>query len=128
MSRKVIWTDKCNTPGGHYSQGITYNGILYTSGIVPVKPKTHEVVGKTIEEATKQTMNNLSEVAKAAGTSLENALKFTVYLTNMSDFKRFNDVYATYFTNEPPARTTVTIAGLLRTIIEIEAIIAIPEN
>lgn len=127
MSRKVIWTDKCNTPGGHYSQGITYNGILYTSGIVPVKPQTHDVVGDSIQEATRQTMNNLSEVAKTAGTSLENALKLTVYLTNMNDFKGFNEVYATYFSNEPPARTTVTIAGLLRTIIEIEAIIAIPE-
>jgi len=68
VNRKIVWTDKCNTPGGHYSQGIINNGRLYTSGIVPVKPITHEVVGDSIEKATQQTMDNLSEVASAAGT------------------------------------------------------------
>ena len=125
MSREVIFSKNCNTPGGYYSQAITHNGILYTSGIVPVKPETDEVVGDSIEDATKQTMDNLSELAKTAGTSLANAIKFTVYLTDMTDFKRFDAVYKTYFKGDPPARTTVSVTGLLRTIIEIEAIIAI---
>lgn len=125
MERKVIFSKNCNTPGGYYSQAITHNGILYTSGIVPVKPVTNEIVGASIEDATRQTMDNLNELAKTAGTSLDNAIKFTVYLTNMSDFKRFDTVYKTYFMGEPPARTTVSVTGLLRTIIEIEAIIAL---
>ena len=125
MSRKVIYSENCNTPGGYYSQGIAHNGILYTSGIVPVKPVTNEVVGSSIEDATIQTMDNLIELAKTAGTSLDKAIKFTVYLTDMADFKRFDAIYKTYFKGEPPARTTVAVSGLLRTIIEIEAIIAI---
>lgn len=123
--KKVIWTDKCNTPGGHYSQGIVHNNILYTSGIVPVEPGTHKVIDASIEAATRQTLNNLKEVANAAGTSLENALKITVFLTNMKLFPGFNKVYEEYFQHDPPARSTIGVSSLLRTMIEIEAIIAI---
>ncbi len=127
MTKQVIWTDKCNTPGGHYSQGIVHNGILYTSGIVPVVPGTHEVIDSSIEDATRRTLDNLSAVAEAAGTSLDHTVKVTVFLTNMKLFQRFNAVYAEYFSDPPPARSTVGVTDLLRTMIEIEAIIALPE-
>ena len=126
MMKKVIFTDKCNTPGGHYSQGIVHNDVLYTSGIVPVVPGTKDVVDSSIEDATRRTLDNLKAVAEAAGTSLENTLKVTVFLPDMSLFQRFNAVYKEYFPVDPPARSTVG-AQLMRTIIEIEAVIAIPQ-
>ena len=126
MTKKIIWTDKCNTPGGHYSQGVVHNDILYTSGIVPVVPKTHEVVDSSIEDATIRTLENLKAVAEAAGTSLDHTLKVTVFLTDMSLFSRFNKIYSEYFNINPPARSTVGVESLLRTMIEIEAIIEIP--
>ena len=126
MMKKVIFTEKCNAPGGHYSQGIVHNDVLYTSGIVPVVPGTKEVVDSSIEDATRRTLDNLKAVAGAAGTSLENTLKVTVFLPDMGLFQRFNAVYKEYFPGDPPARSTVG-AQLMRTMIEIEAVIAIPQ-
>jgi 2-iminobutanoate/2-iminopropanoate deaminase len=126
MSIEVIKTAKGTPPGGHYSQGMKFGNLLFTAGQVPVDPVTSELRNESIEEETRQTLDNLSAVAEAAGTSLKNALKLTVFLTDMSLFPRFNKVYAEYFPENPPARSTVQVGPLLRDVhIEIEAIIAI---
>ncbi|MCE7737173.1 MAG: hypothetical protein GPJ54_19960 [Candidatus Heimdallarchaeota archaeon] len=126
MSIQVIQTEKGTPPGGHYSQGMKFGNLLFTAGQVPVDPLTSELRNSSIEEETRQTLDNLTAVAEAAGTSLKNALKVTVFLTDMNLFPRFNAVYAEYFPENPPARSTVQVGPLLRDVhVEIEAIIAI---
>ena len=128
MSIQVIQTEKGTPPGGHYSQGMKFGNLLFTAGQVPVDPLTSELRNSSIEEETRQTLDNLTAVAEAAGTSLKNTLKVTVFLTDMKLFSRFNAVYAEYFPENPPARSTVQVGPLLRDVhVEIEAIIAIFE-
>ena len=126
MSIHVIKTEKGTPPGGHYSQGMKFGNLLFTAGQVPVDPTTSELRNSSIEEETRQTLDNLAAIAEAAGTSLKNTLKVTVFLTDMKLFPRFNSVYAEYFPENPPARSTVQVGPLLREVhVEIEAIIAI---
>ena len=126
MSIQVIKSEKGTPPGGHYSQGIKFGNLLFTAGQVPVDPTTSELRNSSIEEETRQTLDNLKAVAEAAGTSLKNTLKVTVFLTDMKLFPRFNSVYTEYFPENPPARSTVQVGPLLREVhVEIEAIIAI---
>ena len=122
----VIKTEKGTQPGGHYSQGLKFGNLLFTAGQVPADPITNELRNENIEQETRQTLDNLGAIAKAAGTSLDKTLKVTVYLTDMKLFHRFNTIYAEYFPNNPPARSTVEVGALLRDVhIEIDAIIAI---
>ncbi|OLS24520.1 MAG: Enamine/imine deaminase [Candidatus Heimdallarchaeota archaeon LC_3] len=124
---EVIKSDKGSPPGGHYSQGIKVGNFLFTAGQVPVDPITKKVVNGSIENETHQVMKNLAGVAEAAGTSLSNTVKTTVFLTDMRYFNGFNKVYAEYYPINPPARSTVMVGPLLRDVhIEIEAIIYIP--
>ncbi len=126
---EVIKTDKGSPPGGHYSQGIKVGNFLFTAGQVPVDPITKKVVNDTIENETHQVMKNLAGIAEAAGTSLSNTVKTTVFLTDMRHFTGFNSVYAEYYHINPPARSTVMVGPLLRDVhVEIEAIIYIPDN
>lgn len=126
MSIQVIRSEKGTPPGGHYSQGMKFGNLLFTAGQVPVDPVTSELRNSSIEEETRQTLDNLAAVAESAGTSLKNTLKVTVFLTDMKLFQRFNAVYAEYFPENPPARSTVQVGPLLRDVhVEIEAIIAI---
>ncbi len=126
MSIQVIRTEKGTPPGGHYSQGMKFGNLLFTAGQVPVDPLTSELRNSSIEEETRQTFDNFAAVAEAAGTSLRNTVKVTVFLTDMKLFPRFNAVYAGYFPENPPARSTVQVGPLLRDVhVEIEAIIAI---
>lgn len=127
MTIEVISSTEGTPPGGHYSQGIKLGNLLFTAGQVPVDPKSGKLMNASIEEETRQTLDNLKAVAAAAGTSLSNTTKVTVFLTDMSLFSRFNKVYAEYFPVKPPARSTVEVGALLRDVhVEIEAIIAIP--
>lgn len=127
MTIEVISSTEGTPPGGHYSQGIKLGNLLFTAGQVPVDPKSGKLMNASIEEETRQTLDNLKAVAAAAGTSLSNTIKVTVFLTDMSMFSRFNKVYAEYFPVKPPARSTVEVGALLRDVhVEIEAIIAIP--
>ncbi len=127
MTIEVIKTERGTPPGGHYSQGKKFGNLLFTAGQVAVDPTTGELRNSSIEEETRQTLDNLSAVAEVAGTSLKNTLKVTVFLTDMKLFPGFNSVYAEYFPDDPPARSTVQIGPLLREFrVEIEAIIAIP--
>ena len=105
-----------NAPGaiGPYSQAVKAGGMVFCSGQIPIDPKTGEFVSQVVSEQTEQVLNNLSEVLKAAGTSLDNVVKTTVFLADMNDFVEMNEVYSRYFSDNKPARATVQAARLPR--------------
>ena len=111
--KKIIYTDNAPAPIGPYNQAILVNETLYTSGQIALDPKTMELVLDTIEIETKQVMENLKAVLKAAEMTFDHVVKATIFIINMNDFARINAVYATYF-NEAiaPARETVQVACL----------------
>lgn len=107
---------------GPYSQGYIVNGLLFTSGQIPLNPATGEIVGTTIEDQTHQVMKNLGALLEAAGVSYENVVKTTCFLANMDDFAAFNMVYAQYMT-EKPARSCVAVKTLPKNVLcEVELI------
>jgi 2-iminobutanoate/2-iminopropanoate deaminase len=108
----VVATDKAPQAIGPYSQAIAGGRLVFTAGQVALDPKTGELVGKTIAEQTEQVMRNLTAVLAAAGTSLSQVVKTTVYLADMADFAAMNEVYAKHFGGHKPARSTVQAAGL----------------
>lgn len=108
---------------GPYSQAIKVDGFVFVSGQIPTDPNTGQFVPGGIHEQTEQVLKNLSAVLTAAGSSLEQVVKTTVFLADMKDFSSMNEVYAKFFTDVPPARATVAAAGLPRDArVEIEAI------
>ena len=110
---------------GPYSQAIKVGDLVFTSGQIPLNPKTGEMVGTTIEEQTEQVMQNLGAVLKAAGSGFEKAIKTTCFLANIADFAAFNGVYAKYFT-EKPARSCVAVKDLPKgALVEVEVIAAL---
>lgn len=122
MKREIIHTN--NAPGaiGPYSQGIIVGDFVYTSGQIPINPATG-VMESDIKLATKQSMENVKAILEAAGTSLENVVKTSIFLKDLNDFAAVNEVYGTYFTENPPARSCVQVAKLPKdAVIEIEAI------
>ena len=119
---KVVYTDKAPAAIGPYSQAMILNGVLFTSGQIPVDPATGELSGDTIEVQAEQVMKNLGEVLKEAGSSFENAVKTTCFLADMGDFAKFNEVYAKYFVNKP-ARSCVAVKTLPKNVLcEVEVI------
>lgn len=112
--KETVSTD--NAPGaiGPYSQAIKVNGMVFCSGQIPIDPATGEFVSESVAEQTEQVLKNLSEVLKAAGTSLDNVVKTTVFLADMNDFVAMNEVYGRYFSDNKPARATVQAARLPR--------------
>jgi len=105
-----------NAPGaiGPYSQAIKAGGMVFCSGQIPIDPQTGEFVSDVVGEQTEQVLKNLSEVLKAAGTSLDNVVKTTVFLADMNDFVEMNEVYSRFFVDNKPARATVQAARLPR--------------
>lgn len=123
MKREPIASDGAPRPIGPYSPAIKTDLLIYCAGQTPINPATGELVTGSVQEQTARVLENLSAVLKAAGTSLENVVKTTVFLTSMSDYAAMNEVYARYFPNVPPARTTIAVAGLPRGAqVEIECI------
>ena len=119
---KVVYTDKAPAAIGPYSQAMILNGVLFTSGQIPVDPATGEISGDTIETQAEQVMKNLGEVLKEAGSSFEKAVKTTCFLAAMGDFAKFNEVYAKYFVNKP-ARSCVAVKTLPKNVLcEVEVI------
>ena len=108
----VVATDAAPKAIGPYSQGITTDGLVFTAGQVALDPKSGELVGTTTAQQTEQVLKNLQAVLAAAGTSLDNVVKTTVYLADMADFAQMNEVYAKHFGTHKPARSTVQAAGL----------------
>ena len=122
MEKEVINTK--NAPGaiGPYSQGIIVGDFVYTSGQIPINPATG-VIETDIKSATKQSMENVKAILEAAGTSLEKVIKTSIFLKDLNDFAVVNEIYGTYFSENPPARSCVQVAKLPKdAVIEIEAI------
>jgi len=127
MIKKVIHTEKAPKAIGPYSQAIRTDSMIYTAGQVGLIPETGELVAATVEEQTRQAITNLQNVIGAAGSTLAHVVKTTVYLKDMNDFSKMNAVYAEFFGENPPARSTVAVAGLPKgAIVEIEAVALIP--
>jgi 2-iminobutanoate/2-iminopropanoate deaminase len=123
MNKKIISTDKSPAAIGPYNQGIVAGGVLYTSGQLPIHPVTGEVPA-SIEEQTAQVLENLKAIVEAAGATMENVVKCTVYIQSMSDFAAMNQVYATYFFDNPPARACVEVSKMAKNaLVEIDAIV-----
>jgi 2-iminobutanoate/2-iminopropanoate deaminase len=123
MAARAVATEKAPRAIGPYSQGIVCAGFLFLSGQVPIDPATGQLVRGTIEEEVARVLENLRGVLEAAGSGLERVVKTTVYLTDLADFEAMNAVYARYFGNNRPARSTVQVAALPRGArLEVEAI------
>lgn len=119
---KVVSTDKAPAAIGPYSQAMILNGVVFTSGQIPIDPATGEITAMTIEEQAEQVMKNLGEVLKEAGSSYEKTVKTTCFLSDMGDFAAFNEIYGKYFTGKP-ARSCVAVKTLPKNVLcEVEAI------
>ena len=119
---KVVYTEKAPAAIGPYSQAMILNGVLFTSGQIPVNPATGEINGDTIETQAEQVMKNLGALLKEAGVSYENVVKTTCFLADMGDFGKFNEIYARYFTGKP-ARSCVAVKTLPKNVLcEVEVI------
>jgi 2-iminobutanoate/2-iminopropanoate deaminase len=119
----IIETKSAPAPIGPYSQAVRANGFLFVSGQIPIQPESGFVVQGDISAQTRQVLRNLAAILEAAGSSLQKVVKTTIYLTNLDDFSRLNQVYAEYLGEVKPARATVQVARLPREVlVEIEAV------
>lgn len=108
---------------GPYSQAIEAGGFVFCSGQVSIDPKTNEVKLGTVEEQALQVMSNIGAVLKAANLDYKHVVKTTIFLTSMNDFAKVNEIYGKYFPEQPPARSTVAVAGLPKGVsVEIEVL------
>ncbi len=126
MKREIVHTDKAPKAIGPYSQAIRTETMIYTAGQTGLDPATGELIGSTVEEQTRQVLVNLQNVIEAAGSTLGNVVKTTVFLKDMNDFSKMNAIYAEFFGQNPPARSTVAVAGLPKGgLVEIEAVVLV---
>jgi 2-iminobutanoate/2-iminopropanoate deaminase len=112
--KETISTEKAPGAIGPYSQAVKAGNMVFCSGQIPIDPTTGEFVSNNVAEQTHQVLTNLSAVLEAAGTSLNNVVKTTVFLADMNDFTAMNEIYAEFFTDNKPARATVQAARLPR--------------
>jgi 2-iminobutanoate/2-iminopropanoate deaminase len=123
MPRIIISTEKAPKPAAVYSQAVKHGKMLYTAGQVAFDPKTGKIIGSTIEEQTRRTLENLKAVLEAAGYHFSDILKVNIFLKSPSDFQGMNKVYQEYFPEAPPARTTVQAEMMdPNLLIELEAV------
>jgi 2-iminobutanoate/2-iminopropanoate deaminase len=121
--REVIATNDGPKAIGPYSQAIKANGLVFLSGQIALDPATQQLISGDVAAQTERVLQNLAGVLKAAGSSIEQVVKTTVFLKNMSDFAAMNEVYGRYFTQAPPARSTVEVARLPKDVlVEIDVI------
>ncbi len=121
--KTIISTDKAPAAIGPYSQAIEVNGTIFTSGVIPIIPATGAIVEGGIEEQADQAIGNLVALLEAAGSSADKVVKTVVFIKNMDDFAKVNEIYSKYFTKDCPARSCVEVARLPKDVlIEIEAI------
>ncbi|MBZ5496884.1 MAG: RidA family protein [Acidobacteriia bacterium] len=121
--REIIETNSAPSPIGPYSQAIRANGFLFVSGQIPIDSATGEVITGDIAAQTRQVMKNLAAILTAAGSGLHQVVKTTVFLANLDDFARFNQVYGEFLGNAKPARATVQVSRLPKEVlIQLDAI------
>ncbi len=121
--KSIIATDRGPKAIGPYSQAIQANGFIFISGQIPLDPRTQQVVEGDMARQTERVLENLKGIVEAAGSSLDRAVKTTVFLKDLSDFAAMNEVYGRYFAKDPPARATVEVARLPKDVrVEIELI------
>ena len=112
MNHKVVQTDKAPAAIGPYSQAVIHNNVVYCSGQIPLDPDTMNVVDGGVEAQTKQVMENMKEVLLEAGTNFGKVIKCTIYLDDMGDFAKMNEVYSSCFGENPPAREAIAVETL----------------
>ncbi len=115
--KKRISTDQAPAAIGPYSQAIEHNGVLYCSGQIPLDPNTMEIVGDNASDQAKQVMKNLEMVLKEAGSDFSKVIKCSIFLDTMDDFQDVNEVYGAYFEKDPPARETVAVQTLPKSVL-----------
>lgn len=117
IMKKIISTENAPAAIGPYSQAVLHNGILYCSGQIPLNPETMEIVGDTAAEQAQQVMKNLEGVLHEAGSDFSKILKCSIFLDTMDDFAAVNEVYGAYFEKNPPARETVAVQTLPKSVL-----------
>jgi len=123
---QLVQTEGAPAAIGPYSQAIVHGGLIYTAGQIPLDPATGEIVGGDVRDHTVRVLENLDAVLRAAGGSLRSVIKTTVFLRDLNDFAAMNEVYARYFGEHRPARSTVQVARLPRdSTVEIEVVAAV---
>jgi 2-iminobutanoate/2-iminopropanoate deaminase len=126
--RRIVATGDAPAAIGPYSQGVVAGGFVFTAGQIPLDPATMELVEGGITEQSERVMRNLEAVLAAAGASFETVVKTTCFLADLDDFAAFNAVYARYFGDNPPGRSTVQVAKLPKgSLVEVECIAAVVE-
>ena len=127
MSLKIVHTDKAPAAIGPYSQGVVANGFLFTAGQIALDPASGQVVQGDVVAQTEQVMKNLAAVLATVGATWKDIVKTTIFLHDMNEFPRVNEVYGKALGDSRPARSTVQVSGLPRGVqVEIEAVVAIP--
>ena len=114
MKKEIIVTENAPAAFGPFCQAMKAKGFIFTSGILPLDPSTGKKVEGGIESETRQTLNNIKAILEAAGSSLNDVVKVTVYLTDMNDFKVVNEIYGQYFSEPYPARAALEVSGLAK--------------
>ena len=126
MSKEIISTENAPQAIGPYSQAVKAGNLMFISGQIPLDPKTGDLVSESIEEQAKQVLDNVKSICEAAGSSLDDIVKISIFLTDLNNFSVVNDVMKEYFSEPYPARATVEVSGLpLGVNVEIEAIVLI---
>ena len=129
LTSQTVQTDQAPAAIGPYSQGIIANGVLYTAGQIALDPSSGQVVAGDVVAQTEQVFRNLAAILASAGANWSDVVKTTVYLMDMGDFPRMNDVYARVMGDARPARSTVQVAGLPRgVLVEIDLVAALPSR
>jgi 2-iminobutanoate/2-iminopropanoate deaminase len=123
LKREIIATPHAPAAIGPYSQAVQIGDLIYTAGQIPLVPETGKLIEGGIEAQTRQVMQNLANILEAGGSSLAQVVKTTIFVTNLGDFAAFNKIYGSFFTGDPPARSTVQVTALpLGAHVEIEAV------
>jgi 2-iminobutanoate/2-iminopropanoate deaminase len=126
--RETVHAEGAPAAAGPYSHAVISNGLVFLSGQTPVDPETRELVEGSIGDQTRRCLDNLAIVAAAAGAQLADAVRCGIYVTDISTFKDVNEAYGAYFTDAPPARSTIGVAALpLGAQVEIDAVLALPD-
>jgi 2-iminobutanoate/2-iminopropanoate deaminase len=126
--RETVTAQGAPEAAGPYSHAVKSNGLVFLSGQTPIDPNTGQLVEGSIGDQARRCLDNLSVVAAAAGASLDDAVRMTIYVTDISVFKDVNEAYGSYFPENPPARTTIGVAALpLGAEVEMVAILALPD-